>query len=189
MDKQQLLRELMQLRESISRFEQEYSHKIKEIHPRYGESAKNLLHYLALRQHDLRPLQDQLAILGLSSLGRAESHVLANLDTVCNTLHELAHSQEPLPGSHCSFLGLLEGRFLLRSHTEDLLGSEPPDRGVRIMVTMGTEAAEDPSVIRELVKNGMNCMRINCAHDHVDVWSRMIAHLKRPASSSRAARS
>ena len=35
-------------------------------------SARNLVHYMALRRHDLRELQDQLAAVGLSSLGRAD---------------------------------------------------------------------------------------------------------------------
>jgi hypothetical protein len=39
-----------------------------------------LIHYLALRRHDIRRLQEQLAALGLSSLGRMESHVLAGGD-------------------------------------------------------------------------------------------------------------
>ena len=45
---------------------------LARIHPNYQDSARNLLHYLALRRHDLRPLQLRLAALGLSSLGRAE---------------------------------------------------------------------------------------------------------------------
>src|SRR5262245_34962922 len=50
------------------------------------DSAENLLHYLALRRHDVRALQLRLAARGLSSLGRAESHVLATLDAVLDTL-------------------------------------------------------------------------------------------------------
>ena len=46
-------------------------------------SAINLAHYLALRQVDFRPLQAQLSWLGISSLGRSETHVLGRLgDTV-----------------------------------------------------------------------------------------------------------
>ena len=37
----------------------------------FSESACNLAHYLAMRQFDLRHLQDRLAQAGLSSLGRA----------------------------------------------------------------------------------------------------------------------
>lgn len=52
---------------------------LEKVHPNYRDSAKNLVHYLAFRRRDLRPLQMRLAELGLSSLGRAESHVLATV--------------------------------------------------------------------------------------------------------------
>ena len=42
--------------------------------PDFAPSAANFAHYLALRRHDIRPLQLELAARGLSSLGRAESH-------------------------------------------------------------------------------------------------------------------
>ncbi|OYY79897.1 MAG: hypothetical protein B7Y33_04635, partial [Hydrogenophilales bacterium 16-62-9] len=63
---------------------------LARIHPSYQDSARNLLHYLVLRRRDLRPLQLRLAALGLSSLGRAESHVLATVDSVLGVLHRLA---------------------------------------------------------------------------------------------------
>jgi hypothetical protein len=48
--------------------------------------TSGLRHDLALRRHDLRPMQLRLAALGLSSLGRAESHVLATVDAVLGVL-------------------------------------------------------------------------------------------------------
>src|SRR5512144_1454529 len=57
-----------------------------EVHPAHAASARNLLHYLALRRRDLRPVQDRLDRLGLSSLGRCEADVLANLDSVLDVL-------------------------------------------------------------------------------------------------------
>jgi len=42
-------------------------------------SARNMLHYWAIRQRDLRDLQAGLAAYGLSSLGRSEPHVEATL--------------------------------------------------------------------------------------------------------------
>jgi hypothetical protein len=57
-------------------------------------SARNLMHYVALRRHDIRHLQSQLASLGLSSLGRTEPHVLGALHAVMEILHQLAGSQE-----------------------------------------------------------------------------------------------
>ena len=53
-------------------------------------SARNLAHFLALRSFDLRGVQERLAALGLSSLGRAEPQVLASVDRVLGLLHLLA---------------------------------------------------------------------------------------------------
>jgi pyruvate kinase len=63
---------------------------LKDIPPQHQRSARNLLCYLALRSRDLRPLQARLAAVGLSSLGRAESHVLAAVNAVSLVLQRLA---------------------------------------------------------------------------------------------------
>ena len=47
------------------------------------------------------------------------------------------------------------------------------------MVTMPSEAATDYTLIHTLLRQGMDCMRINCAHDDEDAWRRMIEHLRR----------
>ena len=62
---------------------------IDGVHPAHRTSARNLAHFLVFRQADLRALQDRLASIGLSSLGRSESHVLANVDKVLGLLHLL----------------------------------------------------------------------------------------------------
>ena len=46
----------------------------------FEASAQNLACYLALRRHDLPPLQLALMRWGLSSLGRSESRVRVTLD-------------------------------------------------------------------------------------------------------------
>ena len=56
----------------------------------FAPSALNFAHYLALRRHDLRPLQRKLMGLGISSLGRLESRVLVSLDAVIVALAALA---------------------------------------------------------------------------------------------------
>jgi pyruvate kinase len=85
-----VLSELMAIREDmVSSLVMSQPH-LARVHANYRDSARNLLHYLALRRRDLRPLQLRLASLGLSSLGRAESHVLATVDAVLNVLHRLA---------------------------------------------------------------------------------------------------
>ena len=47
------------------------------------------------------------------------------------------------------------------------------------MVTMPSAAATDYTLIHTLLRQGMDCMRINCAHDDEDAWQRMIEHLRR----------
>jgi pyruvate kinase len=152
---------------------------LDKVHPNYRDSAQNLLHYLALRRRDLRPLQMQLAKLGLSSLGRAESHVLATVDSVLEVLHHLMGRAEQQPIQEAAVVDFEKGEQLLAEHAERLLGPVPNGRGVRIMVTMPSEAAEDFELVRDLLRQGMDCMRINCAHDDAAGWLRTIEHLRR----------
>ena len=72
-----------------------------------------------------------------------------------------------------------EGEVLLAAHTDGLFGPAPEGRTVRIMVTMPGEAAADYVLIRDLIGAGMDCMRINCAHDDATTWGRIIEHLRR----------
>lgn len=152
---------------------------LDEVHPNYHDSARNLLHYLALRQRDLRPLQRSLSALGLSSLGRAESHALAAVDAILDTLHRLTGSTPRQQAAEAMAGRFLQGTELLAKHTECLLGPPTPGRGVRIMVTMPSEAAHDYSLVHILLQHGMDCMRINCARDDATAWLRMIEHLRR----------
>jgi pyruvate kinase len=71
------------------------------------------------------------------------------------------------------------GQKLLAEHTGALLGPAAPGRAVRIMVTMPSEAATEYTLVHDLLRQGMDCMRINCAHDDAATWLRMIEHLKR----------
>src|SRR5688500_1139270 len=135
-----------------------------DLHEAQTESAKNLLHYVSLRRRDLRTLQDRLAAQGLSSLGRAESHVKASVDSIDDVLRRLIDNHDQ-PKDARGTLSYQEGLDLLISHTERLLGPKPLNRSVRIMVTMPPEAAADYDFIRTLILNGMVCMRINCTFD------------------------
>ncbi len=154
------------------------SPRVDAVHPHFRASAQNLLHYLALRRHDVRALQRRLAAMGLSSLGRAESNVLASVDAVLHVLHHLSDSHW-MASSPTEALDFDRGKRLLQEHTDALLGPPSPGRAVRIMVTMPSEAATDYSLVHNLLLQGMDCMRINCAHDEAAAWLRMIEHLRR----------
>jgi pyruvate kinase len=143
-------------------------------------SATNLIHYLALRRHDLRALQPRLSALGLSSLGRCEAQVLASVDAVrvaLRALHSDGGGETAVPAAAPS------QQELLAAHAQALLGPAPARRHVRIMVTVPTEAGTDCTLVHELVRRGMDCMRINCAHDDPVVWRTMIEHLRRASGA------
>ena len=174
----ELIGELSELRSSVILLEDECREHLAELTPACVASARNLLHYLALRSHDIRRLQEQLAPLGLSSLGRAEPCVLANLYAVERLLHGIRR-QPHAPDDHPGLIDLAEGQALLQRRTEQLLGSKPQHRSVRIMVTMPEQAAHNYRLVHDALVEGMDCMRINCAHDDAGCWAAMVAHLRR----------
>jgi len=174
-----LLADLERVRADLVHLEGASEPELRNLHDAYQKSGRNLVHYLALRRHDLRALQMQLARLGLSSLGRTESHVLAGLDAVIDILSRLAGRPAGTGGGQNAPVDIAEGAELLRTHTEAVLGPRRATRSVRIMVTMPSEAARNYELVKQLVAGGMDCMRINCAHDTPEAWAGMVANLQR----------
>jgi pyruvate kinase len=148
------------------------------------DSVRNLIHYLALRRFDIHDIQEKLSLLGLSSLGRAESHVLYNLDAVLAILSRLCGLNGRLAPPEGGDISPLRGRLLLDKNSEALFGPRSSDRSVRIMVTMPSEAATNYQLVLDLVVCGMDCMRINCAHDSKEEWLGMIGNLRRAEEES-----
>ena len=172
-----LIEQLTDLQSLMADTESRFRKDLEIIHPDQRPSARNLLHYVSLRRRDLRPLQERLAVLGLSSLGRCESHVMDNVHAVLGMLAKLwGREFATPPGNVISFS---TGRELSKMHTRELLGPHPEDRGAHIMVTMPSEASKDYELVRDLLAAGMSCVRINCAHDDETAWSGMIENLRK----------
>lgn len=173
-----LLHELTELRAAVQHEgETLYQTWVAQLaRPEFAPSAHNLACYLAFRKHDLMPLQLHLMTWGLSSFQHNQSRVLASLDTVLATLHSIVQQQprpHPIPSE------FFHGYQLLEANARTVLGPEPPDRRVRIMVTLPTDAATNYDLVLGMLERGMNCARINCAHDSPDVWAQMLANLRR----------
>lgn len=141
----------------------------------FEPSATNLAYYLALRRHDIRELQLELMPWGLSSLGHIEARVIPNLDAVISTLRKICGKSQATPPPLKAFF---EGDRLLTQHTEEVFGPVLNQRRVRIMVTLPTLAAEEPEFIQNLIASGTDCIRINCAHDSLTDWEKMIVNLR-----------
>jgi len=176
-DKPSLRQQLQVIRERAEALEARFEPELQKVHPRFAASARNLLHYVALRQFDIGELQEQLATLGLSSLGRAERRVWASLVAVQHALAKLdgedvvenEPDRQPFPASDKR----------LEQHSHALLGDHPDDRAVSIMVTLPIEAADDYDIVHDLMASGMDVARINCAHDSQTEWLSMIENVGR----------
>lgn len=177
----QLLRDVLALRADVI----EKAHTRLQSVQRYQTgsesrvSAENLAHYLALRSQDLRDLQVRLSNAGLSSLGRGEPHVLANLDRVIEILSRAVGYYGHPKNGVLSGEVLSLGHAILRTRTNRLFGAKPEHRGARIMVTLPTEAGDNYALVRSLFDAGMDCARINCAHDDAVVWKQMVDNVRR----------
>lgn len=142
-------------------------------------SAANLGAYIGLRRRDIRSLQIELAAQGLSSLGRSEGHVLATLDAVISTLQRIVHQTTDTRETARIHRAMGRGTRFLEMNTNRLFGLPHTRRPTRIMVTLPTEAADDPGFVEQLLIRGMDCARINCAHDDKDAWLRMASNVRK----------
>jgi len=177
----QLLEAIRDLRQSIT---DEATGRIERWQPyierdSFAASASNLAHYLAIRHHDLRDLQRELMRHGLSSLGRLESRALITLNTVETALEALVTGTTPPPGWPPSPEDFFRGETQLQANTEALLGASGSHGVGRILVTLSSEAAEDPGFLLEIARRGADVVRINCAHDGVDTWAAMIENTRK----------
>ncbi len=175
--------ELISIEEMLRAREEEMRVPLDRVAPSRRESAKNLVHYLALRQRDLRDLQLRLLERGLSSLGRAESCVMASVLEVSTRVHEslalrgdveaeqrLGRLRERCGGAP----GWNAARSRLHEHTRDLLGPRPDDRHVYVMVTAPDAGEADRAWMVKMLDAGMSVLRINCAHGNDHDWERMV---------------
>lgn len=171
---------LIDLRDEMLKLEQQEADRLQGIAPEHRLSARNLVHYVAMRRRDLRGLQSRLTDLGMSSIGRSEAYALSSVERLLDLANHILGERIAAGTPPCDHS---LGAKLLDKHTRNLLGSPRADRAVRIMVTVPTEAARDYSLVRTLLENGMDCMRINCAHDDRSAWRAMIQHLHKARSA------
>ncbi len=172
---------LRQLRDRVAALRDDVAREAPLILKSWGQAAQetpeldNLAHYVALRRRDLRELQSQLAAFGLSSLGHSEAKVLAALDVLIITLDRLCGAGA---GPYPPAAAMRAGEEALRRQSREIFG-RAQSGATAIMATLPSEAASDAALVERLLRSGMDCARINCAHDDADAWARMIANIRR----------
>lgn len=174
-----LIEALEQLHAEMRREHAARADELARVHPTHRHGAANLVDYLVLRRHDIRSVQVALAELGLSSLGRAEEHVITTLERVLDHLYLIAGRRERRRTE--AAVGFGAGRGAVEAHADALLGPNRPGRSTRILVTMPSEAATDHALVRALIDRGTGCARINCAHDDPASWEAMVRNLRQAA--------
>ena len=183
------LEELRALLAEVKALREEVEHQSAELRRGWGvdadkskipPSALNLSHYIALREHDLSDLQYRLAARGLSSLGRSESDVARALDTLLATLKRLTgESGAAYPAPGLARAGAAE----LEAEADRLFGKrQKAGPRARVMATLPPEAATEPALVDNLAAAGMDCARINCAHDDPEVWGQMVENVRAAAA-------
>ncbi|SFU33182.1 pyruvate kinase [Pustulibacterium marinum] len=156
--------------------EENYRPYLKNLNAEYKSSAKNLIHYLVFRNYHSGELQTFLFKNGFSGLKNAEGHIMANL--LASRDHLSKHVNQTTPDIKIPALSIKKSEKLLKRRTEELLGEKSKKRNVRIMVTQPSIAANNADLIENMMKEGMNTLRINCAHDDEETWSAMIQNAK-----------
>jgi pyruvate kinase len=136
-------------------------------------SRDNLLCYLALRKHDLSDLQLRLAEQGLSSLGMLEGEVLVSIEQVLKHFGIRPGNTSSLCKINSKSAGLLLGK-----RSKLIFGSPAKGRRTYIMVTLDSSDIYQHELLEQLLENGMDIARINCAHNTDREWNSIIKAIR-----------
>ena len=174
--------ELKRILAYVREVEEQFADQLARVHPDNVSRARNFIHYLALRTFDLREIQQQLSELGISSMAHAEGYTLFNLQRIDHLLNLIDNGQDTFleytrsGNAPFTFKSYQEA---FKAHSDRLFGE--PSAGANkthLMVTLPTEAAEDPQLVNDLLSAGMDVARINTSHDSPETWRRMVAHIR-----------
>lgn len=171
-----MIAKLDAIKQEALRYEKIYKKSLKKVHPDKLVSAKNLIHYRSLRLRDMTKLQKALGTMGLSRLGTTQRNVMTGLETTKSILKAFLGKK---PRKKRTGLSYLKANRLIKRNAKQLMGYRSVGRYTRIMVTLPTVAAWDYHLVERMIANGMNCARINCAHDEEKDWLKMIENIRK----------
>jgi pyruvate kinase len=111
-----IIARLEPLRSELLQAEEHFHEELDRVYLGNLQSAGNLVHYISLRRHDIRELQQDLSRLAVSSLGRLESHVIATVDALLALLHKIASKDWQGRAIEDTFAEFDAGAALLQQH-------------------------------------------------------------------------
>ncbi len=142
-----------------------------------NKSLRNLKAYIKLRSQDIRELQSQLADIGLSSLGRAQSCIINSINQDIFILSRLLNKEYIQTQSDIDALNYDEAKRIMLKNSF-VFGETKENFKTHVMVTLPSEAAGSNDLISNLIRNGASVLRINTAHDNGAVWKKMASIIK-----------
>lgn len=172
------LKELIELREHILTHSPKVSNEVKNY-----KSLTNMYHYVSMRCLDITNLQDNLTKLGLSSLGRSQSHVMDTIEKAITILSNSLTKDTALVEN--DFVTFDEAQELLLKNSELFGENKNHEFQTKIMITLPSEASTNKTLIEDLAKSGVNLFRINTAHDNPNAWSAMAETIKEINSNNK----
>lgn len=154
------------------------------VHSSYRSGAENLVAYLALRSADRRDLQHELTALGAPSLQFPELDVRAKITAARTLVSALIgdESQDATLEQMASVKEALKAaEKRLSVNSDEMMGVPCEPRSTRIMVSVPRKAADDPTVMDNLLGAGAEIARINLVYDNATVWKKMAGHIRETA--------
>ena len=156
-------------------YEELYSEQINNVHPNYENSARNLIHYLAMRSFNVDLAQEILEEIGLPHSSGSHNNILYGIHSFRAIINGLLGTTIEESGEQ--FLSNGEVANIQDRNAKAVFGPIKNKRKTAIMVTQPTEAVEK-HFVKSILKQGMDCARVNCAHDDEIVWKQIIDNVR-----------
>ncbi len=133
----------------------------------YPMSYSNMQDFLTLKKDDLRNLQVELMMHGLSSLSRSHMHLLYTIERELEVLGCLLGKED---SAKHDALSPVDAHLHIEARGAFIKSQKEKNA---VMLTLPGNAAEDTNFRKVLHKESITAVRINTAHDRPEIWKKM----------------
>lgn len=175
----------------LSEVDQDKRDRIDAADAEHREGVRNVQHFARLQADDARHIVAQLRAVGIRVSDQAPvADQLRAAKTLLQNLGGQSSDDGGAEGESYDITRLAaaieRSQEQLASNSSALLGEPRDGMPSCVMVTLPTEAADDPDLVQSFADAGMDIARINCAHDTPEAWRAMAANVR--AASTRVGR-
>lgn len=187
----ELIRGVDSLLTMLSEVDQDKRDRIDAADAEHREGVRNVQHFARLQADDAHHIVAQLRAVGIRVSDQAP--VADQLRAAKTLLQHLGGQSSDDGGAEGESYDITRlaaaierSQEQLASNSSALLGEPRDGMPSCVMVTLPTEAANDPDLVQSFADAGMDIARINCAHDTPEAWRAMAANVR--AASTRVGR-